>query len=49
LTTTDNAFWAVKNCKESTPKARNGHVMAYLKPYIIIYGKNIYSEAGEEI
>ena len=40
LTLTDKAYWAVKNCKGSTPGARYGHVMAYLKPYIVIYGGN---------
>lgn len=49
LTLTDKAYWAVKNCKGSSPGARYGHVMAYLKPYIIVYGGNTGSEAVGDI
>ena len=49
LTLTDKAYWQVKNCKGSTPGARYGHVMTYLKPYIILYGGNTGSEAVGDI
>jgi len=34
---TDDAVWILKNCKGS-PGTRYGHVMSYLKPFIIVYG-----------
>ena len=43
------AYWAVKNCKGTSPGARYGHVMSYMKPYVIIYGGNTGSEAVGDI
>jgi protein phosphatase len=46
---TDKAIWEIKVCKGPSPGARYGHVMAYLKPYLIIYGGNTGSEAVGDI
>ena len=44
LSLNDKAYWGVKNCNGSSPGARYGHVMQYLKPYLIIHGGNTGSE-----
>ena len=49
LTLQDKAYWTVKNCKGSSPGARYGHVMAYLKPFIVIFGGNTGSEPVGDI
>ena len=49
LTVTDKAYWQIKNVKGSSPGARYGHVMAYLKPFVIVYGGNTGSEAVGDI
>ena len=37
---TDKAYWSVKACNGTTPGLRYGHVMGYLKPFLVIYGGN---------
>lgn len=44
LTVTDKAFWSIKSCIGASPGARYGHVMGYLKPYLIIHGGNTGNE-----
>ena len=36
----DKAYWSVKNTNGTSPGARYGHIMAFLKPYLIIHGGN---------
>ena len=38
--TLDKAFWTIKNCNGPSPGARYGHVLGYLRPYLIIHGGN---------
>jgi hypothetical protein len=45
LRITESAYRAVKNCKGSSPGASYKHIMAYLKPFSIVYGGNTDSEA----
>lgn len=45
----DKAFWAIKETKGPSPGARYGHVMGYLKPYLIIHGGNTGSEPVGDI
>jgi len=49
LTLTDKAYWSIKNTKGTSPGGRYGHVMAYLKPFLILYGGNTGSEAVGDI
>jgi protein phosphatase len=37
----DRINWSVKKITGTAPGGRYGHTMAYLKPYIIIFGGNI--------
>lgn len=41
---TDKAVWVIKNCGGTSPGSRYGHVMGYLKPYLIIHGGNTGNE-----
>jgi hypothetical protein len=36
----DNAVWSIVTYDGISPGRRYGHVMAYLKPFIIIFGGN---------
>lgn len=49
LTITDQAHWSIVNCEGTSPGARYGHVMAYLKPFLIVYGGNTGAEAVGDI
>lgn len=40
----DKAFWSIKSCSGQSPGARYGHVMGYLKPFLIIHGGNTGNE-----
>lgn len=46
---TDKAFWSVKMCKGQSPRARYGHVMGYLKPFLIIHGGNTGNEPVSDV
>lgn len=39
-TLTDKVYWSGKPCNGVSPGPRYGHVMAFLKPFLIIYGGN---------
>ena len=45
----DKAFWAAKNCLGPSPGARYGHVMGYLKPFLIIHGGNTGNEPVSDV
>ena len=45
----DKAFWSVKMCKGQSPRARYGHVMGYLKPFLIIHGGNTGNEPVTDV
>jgi len=49
LTVNDKAHWSIKNCSKTSPGARYGHVMAYIKPYLVVYGGNTGSEAVGDV
>lgn len=49
LTITDKAFWSGKACNGVSPGARYGHVMAFLKPFLIIYGGNTGNETVGDV
>ena len=40
LTLAEKAYWSIKTCVGQSPGSRYGHVMGYLKPYLIIHGGN---------
>jgi hypothetical protein len=39
----------VKNTKGPSPGVRYGHIMGYIKPYLIIHGGNIGSESVSDV
>lgn len=43
------AFWSVKKCLGAAPTPRYGHVMGYLKPFLIIQGGNTGSEPVSDV
>lgn len=45
----DKVYWSVKQTNGPSPGPRYGHVMGYLKPYLIVYGGNTGSEAVGDI
>jgi len=40
LSIQEKAFWSIKKCTGMIPPSRYGHVMGYLKPFLIIHGGN---------
>jgi hypothetical protein len=40
---TDKAVWNIKNTKGPSPGVRYGHIMGFIKPYLIVHGGNIGS------
>ena len=45
----DRALWSIKNCKGKSPGNRYGHVLGYIKPYLIIHGGNIGTESVSDV
>ena len=45
----DKALWDIKVCAGQSPPSRYGHVMGYLKPYLIIHGGNTGSEPVSDV
>ena len=38
--TTNEAPWKIRNCLGTSPGVRYGHLMAFLKPFLIVHGGN---------
>lgn len=36
----DRAVWSVKSNQPITPGRRYGHVMAFMKPFLVVFGGN---------
>jgi len=45
----DKAVWNVKNTRGTTPGVRYGHVLGFIKPYLIVHGGNIGSESISDV
>ena len=46
---TDKVNWAVKDCKKTSPGGRYGHILGFIKPYLIVHGGNIGSESVGDV
>lgn len=43
------ANWKVKDCGSTSPGGRYGHVMGFIKPYLIVHGGNIGSRSMADV
>lgn len=45
----DKAVWSIKNQEGNSPGRRYGHVMAYIHPFLVVFGGNTGIEPVNDV